>query len=382
MIKACIIGVSGYGQIHYDLITAAQAAGDVDIVGATIINQDEEQEKCTHLRSLGCRIFDDYTEMLGELSAKADLCCIPTGTPLHRPMTVAALEAGMHVFVEKPAAGCIEDVRAMQAAAEKAGKRVAVGYQHLYAPVAMTTKQAILDGRIGQLEAVKCMVMWPRDHAYYNRNGWAGKLSVNGQTVNDSPYNNAVAHDLLMSLFLAGDKACDAATPTRVEAQIFRANAIESAYTASIHVATEEGVPIRFYATHACEETFGPEIHIRGSLGSIVKTHGDSILTTNDGKSCSLLPKESGDTRSEMMSAVLDAVQGGSPFYCDLELASRQTMVVDAVHEDCEILQVPGKTVTSQGGKVRTFIPGIEDDMRAAFDEECSLVPRAGSKGM
>ena len=84
MIRACIIGVSGYGQIHYYLLTAEQADGNVEIVGATIINQDEEAEKCAHLRSIGCQIFDDYTVMLQTLSGQADLCCIPTGTPLHR----------------------------------------------------------------------------------------------------------------------------------------------------------------------------------------------------------------------------------------------------------------------------------------------------------
>jgi predicted dehydrogenase len=367
MIRACIIGISGYGRTHYDLLTAAQAAGKVDIVGAAVINQDEEQERCAHLRSIGCRISDDYTVMLSELSGEAELCCIPTGTPLHRPMTVAALEAGMHVLVEKPAAGCLADVRAMQAAATKADRIVAVGYQHMYAPIAMVTKQAILAGRIGRVESVKCLVMGPRDHDYYNRNGWAGKLTVDGIAVNDSPYNNAVAHDLMMSLFLAGSTAPTSATPTDVEAQLYRANAIESVDTASIHVTTEEDVPVRFYATHACQERFGPEIHIRGSLGTIVKTHGDSVLTTNAGKSCLLKP-------TVMMSAVFDAVKGGSSFYCDLELASRQTMVVDAIHESCEILQVACETVAPEKGPAKTFIPGIEADLRAAFDEERALV--------
>lgn len=93
MTRACIIGISGYGRIHYDLLAAEQAAGSAVIVGAAIINQGEEQERCEHLRSIGCQIFDDYTVMLNNLSGKADLCCIPTGIPLHCPMTVAALEA-------------------------------------------------------------------------------------------------------------------------------------------------------------------------------------------------------------------------------------------------------------------------------------------------
>ena len=72
MIRACIIGISGYGRVHYDLLTAAQAAGEVEIVGAAIINQDEEQERCAQLRSIGCRLFDDYTVMLSELAGEVN----------------------------------------------------------------------------------------------------------------------------------------------------------------------------------------------------------------------------------------------------------------------------------------------------------------------
>jgi predicted dehydrogenase len=370
VIKTCIIGVSGYGRIHYDMLLAAQAAGEVEIVGAAIINQDEEPEKCARLQELGCRIFDDYHVMLNDLSGVAEFCMIPTGTPLHRPMTVAALEAGMHVLVEKPAAGCLEDVRAMQGAAKKAGKMVAVGYQHMYAPVAMATKKVILDGEIGTVESIKCLVMWPRDHDYYTRNGWAGKLTANGMAVNDSPFNNAVAHDLMMSLFLAGATQRDAAMPTSVDAELYRANAIESTDTASILVETAEGVPIRFYATHACQERFGPEIHIRGTLGTIVKTHGDSILTPITGDPRSLVSEENGEARSGMMAVVLDAVQGGPSFICDLETASRQTMVVSMIHESCAIQSVKGETVTPETGPARTFIPVVEEAMRQAFDAE------------
>jgi len=180
MLRTCIIGISGYGRVHLELLLKAQAAGDVAIAGAAIINQSEERENCARLRELDCRIFEDYREMLAALSGEAELCMIPTGTPLHRPMTVAALEAGMHVLVEKPAAGCMEDVQAMQAASERAGKIVAVGYQHLYAPLAMATKQAILGGKIGRLESVKCLAMWPRGHDYYARNAWAGRLMHDG----------------------------------------------------------------------------------------------------------------------------------------------------------------------------------------------------------
>jgi len=380
VINACIIGVSGYGRIHYELLLKEQAADTVAIAGATVINQEEETGKCARLRELGGRIFDDYRDMLKGLSGTADLCMIPTGTPFHRTMTVAALEAGMHVLVEKPAAGCVEDVRAMQDAREKAGRVVAVGYQHMYAHSAMATKRHILEGVIGRLESIKCLVMWPRDHAYYGRNGWAGKLEVDGTKVNDSPFNNAVAHELMMMLFIAGREERAAAMPVSVEAELYRANDIESADTACMLVDTAEGVPILFHATHACREHFGPEIHIRGSRGSIIMTHKGSTIRPN-GKPEITLASGGGDAgRGAMMAAVLDCIRGGSSFYCDLEMASRQTMVVSAIHEKCAIRPVEGETSTPEAGLAATFIPGIEEAMREAFDAD-QLLQSVWNKG-
>ncbi|MDT8391753.1 MAG: Gfo/Idh/MocA family oxidoreductase [Lentisphaeria bacterium] len=380
MLKTCIIGISGYGRIHYDLLLQAQQAGKVAIVGATVINQAEEPDRCARLRALGCRIFDDYREMLRQLSGVAEFCMIPTGTPLHRPMTVAALEAGMHVLVEKPVAGCIEDVRAMQAAADSAGRTVAVGYQWLYTPAAQETKRHILQGTIGEVKGIKCLVMWPRNHDYYNRNGWAGKLSVDGVPVNDSPFNNAVAHDLMMMLFQAGATGRLAATPVSVEAELYRANAIESADTACMRIETAEGIPIRFYATHACRENFGPEIHIRGARGSIVISHNGSVIRPDEGAPIRYRVNGGEEARETMMASVLDALQGGDAFHCDLEMASRQTMVVSRIHETCAIQSVQGETVISQDDVVSTFIPGIEAAMRQAFDNETML--RLSVKGV
>lgn len=380
MLPTCIIGISGYGRIHYDLLLQAQLAGKAQIVGATVINQAEEAEKCARLRDMGCRLFDDYHEMLRELAGTATFCMIPTGTPLHRPMTVAALAAGMHVLVEKPVAGCIEDFQAMQAAADSAGGTVAVGYQWLYTSAAQETKRHILQGTIGAVKSIKCLVMWPRNHDYYNRNGWAGRLSVDGVAVNDSPFNNAVAHDLMMMLFQAGATGRSAATPVSVDAELYRANAIESADTACMHISTVEGIPIRFYATHACRENFGPEIRIAGTRGSIVVTHGGSVILPDDGEPIRYTVKGGEAARQAMMASVLDVLQGGDAFHCDLEMASRQTMVVSKIHETGVIQAVRGETVISQDDVASTFIPGIETAMRQAFENETML--RLSVKGV
>lgn len=371
MLKTCIIGISGYGAIHYDLLMKAQAEGKISVVGAAIINQDEEEEKCSVLREKGCEIFDDYNVMLQELSGKAEFCMIPTGTPLHRPMTVAALEAGMNVLVEKPAAGCIEDVNAMRRAQAETGFMVAVGYQQMYASSTLETKRHILNGTIGKIESIKSLVMWPRNHEYYERNGWAGKLNVGGTKVNDSPYNNAVAHELMMMLFQAGKSEKEAAMPISVEAGLYRANDIESPDTACMEIETEEGISIRFYATHASREHFNPEIYIKGTEGNIVMTHNGSVITPHSGKVIKFNTKGNSEARDSMIASVIETVKGANSFICDIEMASRQSIVVSMIHDSQKVKKLSRSTVISKEGKASTFIPGIENVMRKAFEKEC-----------
>jgi len=370
MTNTCIIGISGFGAAHYRTLVGEIKEGRTDLIGATVINQDEEAKKCAYLREIGCTIYDDYTRMLKDLSGKAELCIIPTGIPWHRVMTIDALEAGMHVLVEKPAAGCIQDVRAMQQASQKAGKKVAVGYQHMYAESALETKQAILKGMIGDVRMIKCLGLWPRSHSYFNRNNWVGRLRVGDTWVLDSPVNNALSHYLMMMLFLAGPSEQAAATPIFVESELYRVNDIETFDTACIRIQTDTGIPVLFYVTHACNETENPEIQVYGSTGAIFWKYGNSVVEAASGSRQELSMPGLDDIRQRIMQAVYAMVKGEESFYCDLELASKPVVVVNAIHEACSIHTLEGDMVQTQEGDLRTVIPGIEDIIISALKEE------------
>jgi len=58
-------------------------------------------------------------------------------------------------------------------------------------------------------------------------------------------------------------------------------------------------------------------------------------------------------------------------------------MVVSAIHDTCTIVPVKGETIAVQEDTYHTVIPGIEEAMSKAFEEErllrdSDLVPRAG----
>ena len=369
MIKTSIIGVTGFGDTHYTDLMREVAAGRVQAAGATIINQEEVPEKCEKLRQLGCPIFTDYREMLA--ACEADLCMIPTGIPLHRVMTVDALEAGLNVFVEKPAAGAVQDVDAMRAAAVRNGRFVAVGYQDMYADHTHIAKRKLLAGTIGRIRSIKVYGLWPRADSYYARNNWAGQLKVNGTWVLDSPMNNALAHEVIMSLFLAGASERGAACPVSVEAELYRAHEIESADTCCLRIQTDTGIPVTVWLTHASEANEGPVLEVQGEKGLLRRARRDAPVISSP-ETTEVLESKA-PTRHTMMDAVLDRLQHGKRFVCDLDVARNQTLTINAAHEATRIHTIPDAYVRRQKekGSVKTVVEGIDDVTKHAFEKGC-----------
>jgi predicted dehydrogenase len=71
-------------------------------------------------------VTPDFREALARL--RPDLACIATYTDSHADYAVAAMEAGAHVFVEKPLAMTVADAERVAAKARETGKKVVVGY--------------------------------------------------------------------------------------------------------------------------------------------------------------------------------------------------------------------------------------------------------------
>ena len=262
MTRACIIGISGYGEVHYHDLLRAVEAGTMEAIGATVIDRDQQEEKCRRLESLGCRIFTDHREMLDCFRGGVDLCFIPTGIPLHAPMTADALEAGANVYVEKPAAPTIQDVRAMEAAQSVSERFVAVGYQHMYADATLELKERLLSGEFGAIHWIRVRNASPRPASYYARNGWSGQVMRGGVWVLDAPFNNAHAHYVNMALFLAGTDVLLPAKLSSVQAELYRARDIDTADTACIRAITEQGVPVSYFGSHSCARANGPFIRL------------------------------------------------------------------------------------------------------------------------
>lgn len=100
-------------------------------------------------RQLGCeRGFPDLPSALAAGALDAVVVTSPVG--LHALHVVTALEAGCHVFCEKPLTNSVAEARRMTAAARKAGKVLAVGMARRYYPNLAEVGRMIVRGDLGE----------------------------------------------------------------------------------------------------------------------------------------------------------------------------------------------------------------------------------------
>jgi predicted dehydrogenase len=370
--NAAIVGVSGYGRVHYSLMREHVLSGRLNPVGATIINQDEEKEIVGELRNMGCRIFDDFGDMLSELGDTVDLCFVPTPIHLHATMTCRALEAGWNVLAEKPLAPTIQDIRKIQIAERAADRTVAVGYQEVYRPHVQELKRLLCAGEIGRIVSMKGMGSGPRRFSYYARNNWAGKLKVGDSWVLDSPINNALSHFLHLLLYLAGSSQDCTARPVAVQGELYRAQTIESFDTGCVRIRTDSNIPTLFQATHSTRERADPNIVIEGESGRIEwRVLDEYRIYRGSSDHPYRVTKTAGDRRNAMAEAVVARLTDRQAFICTTESAGFHTLAINGLHESSPIHAVPPELVEriEEGDDRRIVVKGLERIMDDAFSE-------------
>ena len=375
--RLAIIGVSGYGSIHLQLARESRDRGEILITAAAIINPQEEAAVVAELRGQGAEIFTDYAEMFRVHAGRIDLCLIPTGIHWHARMTIAALEAGANVLVEKPLAGSVAEVEAIRRVERLTGRFVAVGFQDFYEPGTIWLKHELQRGVIGDLWSVRFLGVWPRPRGYFTRNNWAGRLQVDGVPVMDSPLNNAFAHFVMLSLFLVGAETT-AETPTLDGVELLRAHAIESFDTAVVRSLTARGVKLWFGASHACRETVEPEIVITGRHGQACwRYESEAWWRATDGATTRRALLDITGARRAMFGAALARLRDPTVAICTSELAGRHTALIEAIHRQPRIAVVPPERISWSGlNGAASQVPdilGMAEAMRRSYVGEQSL---------
>lgn len=147
--------------------TANRAAADVDgVMSENIValcdidsrylsrSQKLIQEKQGHTPAG----FDDYREMIDQMGDKFDAVVVATSDHHHAPATIRAINAGKHVYCEKPLTHTVQEARIIAEAAEKAGVATQLGTQIHAGNNYRRVVEIIKSGAIGDITDVHVWV--------------------------------------------------------------------------------------------------------------------------------------------------------------------------------------------------------------------------------
>ena len=151
-LRMAIIGCGGVSEIQ---LKALQTMPDVEIVAGADINPQRLQS--TKDKFALTALYTDYHKMLKEIKPDAVTVCTPNA--VHAPATIAALKAGAHVITEKPMAMSPEECQSMIDAANKANRKLAVGFQYRFHPATQMLRRARDEGQFGKVMFVKCQAL-------------------------------------------------------------------------------------------------------------------------------------------------------------------------------------------------------------------------------
>lgn len=181
-VRIGLVGLGNMGKAH----RANLRAGRVKGLQLTAIC---DQPQALPAKEEGEHQFSDVNEMIA--SGTIDAILIATPHFFHTTMGIAALEAGLHVMVEKPLSVHKADCERLIAANTK-GKIFGAMFQMRTDPVYKQVKSLVESGELGEIRRVlwDC-TDWFRTETYYSSGGWRAtwKGEGGGVLLNQCPHN-------------------------------------------------------------------------------------------------------------------------------------------------------------------------------------------------
>lgn len=167
-----IVGCGGIAQIiHLPLLykhphVEIQAICDLDTSKAAVV---ADKFKIPH-------VYQDISEMLQR--EKLEVLFILTPNNLHLPMSLIALDNGLHIFIEKPAARNANEAKRIQKEAAASGRAVMIGMQNRFRTDVKAVKNFLTGGELGKLFYLKAGWLQAKQHAI--KQSWLWHKNVSG----------------------------------------------------------------------------------------------------------------------------------------------------------------------------------------------------------
>src|SRR5699024_1919175 len=184
---------------------------------------------------------------------------VPSG--LHAEIAIAALDAGKHVYLEKPIEITVAAADKIREAEERSGKVLSVVSQRRFAAEHQFIKKLIDEGAIGRVTSATIEVPLWRSQEYYDTGAWRGTWALDG----GGALMNQGVHLVDLALWLLGD-----VEEVYAHTGLLAHENIEVEDTVTITARLRSGALLTFLATTAAYGKLPIRVNIMGDEGSIV----------------------------------------------------------------------------------------------------------------
>jgi predicted dehydrogenase len=151
--RTALIGAGWWGM---NIVTEAIASGKCKIVALCDVDENTRISSAEGIKDLSGvepRQYQDFRDLLDK--EKPEIAIVATPDHWHALITLAALKAGAHVYVEKPTGHTIQESQAMRNAARETGRVVQVGLHRRIGPHHVSGMKFLKGGGAGKIGMVR-----------------------------------------------------------------------------------------------------------------------------------------------------------------------------------------------------------------------------------
>jgi predicted dehydrogenase len=251
------VGIVGGGQIASVHIPYVRAHAGAEIVG--LCDTDEGRAQSTAARFGITSTFRSLGEMLDR--GRPDVVHVVTPPQTHASLAIEAMEAGCHVFVEKPMAVNLEEAEAMEAVARRREVKLCVDHNHLFDPAVAKARALVAGGTIGELvwvETFEGFSIGSPDNPYVQPGAaahWVHRLP-------GGIFQNLAPHPVyLMLAFLDPPKA--------LQAVVQKTGRVPTSFADELRVLVTSDNGLGCFMVSLSIEPFMKYVHLYGTEGTV-----------------------------------------------------------------------------------------------------------------
>lgn len=322
-LRVAVIGCGDISALHLDAIARFDGA---ELVAVCDTDPGRLAEA---MSATGAPGYGTVEALLAE--AGPDVVHVTTPHSTHSDIAVAALEANVHVLLEKPLAHDRAAASRLVAAATASQARIGVCFQNRYNATSQAARDVLESGELGEVRGASATVIWARTPEYYRDRPWRGTWAGGGGGL----LMNQAIHTLDLLQWLVGDVvSVTGGAGTRLLGDV-----IEVEDTADLVLTHASGARSVFYATLAHTANAPVTIDIDAEHGSLslredltIRRADGSIEVVRETNLAEGARSYWGDSHASLIHDFYRSLDDG-PFWIDAVEANKSLSIIQDLYD-------------------------------------------------